>query len=153
MSLLVARKNAVASGSPFAAESAASQALPANRNLPAGEQAIVQRGLDAYREGRNDEALSALNEAIALDPHNAGIHVDRGNVWYVQQEYGHAIADFSEAILLDPDYATAYRNRGFAWDKLGGQDEAITDFNAAIRLQANFGRAYNGRGCVFLPRA
>ena len=116
---------------------------------PAGEDAIVQLGRDAYRAGQNDVALAALSEAMALDPHNAGIRVDRGNVRYVQREYKLAIADFSEAIRLDPGYATAYSNRGFAWNMLGEPDKAITDFNAAIRGQANFGRAYNGRGCAF----
>jgi tetratricopeptide (TPR) repeat protein len=115
----------------------------------AAAKALIQRGLDAYHAGRNDEALSALGEAIARDPRNASIHVDRGNVWYVQQEYQSAIADFSEAILLDSHYAAAYNNRAFAWNALGEQEQAITDFNAAIRLQANFGRAYNGRGRAF----
>ncbi|MGO9110451.1 MAG: tetratricopeptide repeat protein [Thermoguttaceae bacterium] len=125
------------------------QDVPASRDSLAGAKALIQRGLDAYRAGRNDEALSALNDAIARDPRNASIHVDRGNVWYVQREYEPAIADFSEAVLLDPGCAAAYSNRAFAWSALGDQDQAITDFNAAIRLQANFGRAYNGRGCAF----
>ncbi len=115
----------------------------------AGLKELIQRGLGAYCAGRNDEALSALNEALRLDPRNAGIHVDRGNVWYVQHEHEQAIADFSAAILLDPGYAAAYGNRGLAWSRLGEQDQAITDFNAAIRLQAKFSRAYNGRGAAF----
>lgn len=118
----------------------------------AGEKAIIQLGLEAYRAGQNDVALAALGEAIALDPKNAGIYVDRGNVRYVQREYKQAIADFSEAIRLDPGYATAYSNRGFAWNSLGELEKAVTDFNAAIRLQANFSRAYNGRGCAFQAR-
>ena len=119
----------------------------ADRDSPA--KALVESGLEAYRAGRNDEALSALSKAIAEDPRNAAIHVDRGNVWYVQQEYQPAIADFTEAILLDPENASAYCNRAFAWNALGDQDQAITDFNAAISLQADFGRAYNGRGRAF----
>ncbi len=118
----------------------------------AGVTALVQRGLDAYRAGQNEAALSELSEAIALDPRNAGIHVDRGNVWYVQRDFEPAIADFSEAILLDPGRAAAYSNRAFAWSALGEQDQAITDFNAAIRMQANFSRAYNGRGCAFMAK-
>ncbi|MGA2259095.1 MAG: tetratricopeptide repeat protein, partial [Thermoguttaceae bacterium] len=105
------------------------QGVPASRDSLAGTTALVQRGLDAYRQGRNDEAVTALSEAIALDPRNAGIHVDRGNVWYVKQEYERAITDFSEAIHLDPSCATAYCNRALALNTLGGQDEAITDFN------------------------
>ena len=112
-------------------------------------KALIQRGLDAYHAGQNDAALSALSEAIRLDPRNADIHVDRGNVWYVQQEYKQAITDFSEAIRLDPGCATAYGNRAFALNTLGDKDKAITDFNAAIRLQANFGRAYNGAARAF----
>jgi len=116
---------------------------------PVAATPLVQRGIDAYRAGRNDEALSIFDEAIKLEPGNAGAYVERGNVWYVQQQYERAIADFSEAIHLDPKCATAYCNRAFALDTLGGLDEAVTDFNAAIRLQASFGRAYNGRGRVF----
>jgi tetratricopeptide (TPR) repeat protein len=112
-------------------------------------KALVERGLTAYHAGHNDEALAVLSDAIKRDPRNASIHVDRGNVWYVQREYQPAIADFSEAILLDPTYAAAYGNRAFAWNAMGDPDQAITDFNAAIRLQADFGRAYNGRGCAF----
>ncbi len=116
---------------------------------PAGEKEIIQLGLDAYRTGQNDVALAALSEAIELDPRDAVIRVDRGNVRFVQREYKQAIADFSEAIRLDPGYAAGYSNRGFAWSALGEPDKAISDFNAAVRLQANFARAYNGRGHAF----
>ena len=149
VSMPVDRANVVAIESPVAMAAAAGALPNASKDSLAGTTALIQRGLDAYRAGRNDEALSALDEAIKLDPRNASVRVSRGNVWYVKQEYERAIADFSEAIHLDPSFATAYCNRAFALNTLGGQDEAITDFNAAIRLQANFGRAYNGRGRVF----
>jgi len=141
VSMLLRREKAAAVEKPVAAT--------AGRDRVAGTSPLVQRSRDAYRDGRNDEAISLLDEAIKLDPNNAGIHVDRGNVWYVKQAYERAIADFSEAIHLDPNCATAYCNRAFALNTVGGLDEAVTDFNAAIRLEAQFGRAYNGRGRVF----
>jgi Flp pilus assembly protein TadD len=112
-------------------------------------KAAAQRGRDAYRAGKFDAALTALDEAIHLEPKNASYRVDRGNVLFVTKETAKAVADFSEAIRLDPRYATAYSNRALAWTTLGEMDQAITDFNAAIRLKSNFGRAYNGRGYAF----
>ncbi len=150
---------AAAAGGPTAPATQAAVARPATAPVPTqgpegratvppadGVQTLIQVGRDAYRAGQNDVALAALDAAIARDPRNAGIHVDRGNLRYVQREYRQAIADFSAAIGLDAGCATAHSNRAFAWNALGEPDKAITDFNAAIRLQANFGRAYNGRG-------
>ena len=92
-----------------------------------------------------DAAIVACNEAIRLNPKDAGAYLNRGVEWSAKGDNDRAIADFNEAIRLNPQYANAYYNRGNAWSAKGDKDRAIADFNEAIRLNPKDADAYYNR--------
>jgi len=93
-----------------------------------------------------DNALGDYNEAIRLDPKQAQVYSNRGNVWSAKKEHDKALADYNEAIRLDPKYALAYIGRGNVWSAKKDHDKALADYNEAIRLDSKYANAYQHRG-------
>src|SRR5260221_1553583 len=54
------------------------------------------------KEGKLDEAIQDLTEAIRLDPKYATAYCSRGGALLFKGEYNAAIQDLTEAIRLDP---------------------------------------------------
>ena len=73
-----------------------------------------------------EEAIADFDEAIRLDPNDAGAYNNRGVVkkWLNQLE--EALIDFDEAIHLNPDDADAYSNRA-EMKAMGGQKGAAIE--------------------------
>ena len=92
-----------------------------------------------------DRAIDDLNQAIRLDPGNAGAYVDRGRVYMDKGDSDRAIADYNQALRLNPNFARAYNNRGVAYYNKKDYDRAIADYTQAIRLDPH-AVAYNNRG-------
>ena len=99
-------------------------------------------------EARAEQALSAYDRAIQLDPDNVTAYVNRGTVNIELGQYKEAVSDFDEAIRLNPSYADAYVNRGTVNIELGQYKEAVSDFDEAIRLNPSYADAYVNRGTV-----
>lgn len=106
-----------------------------------------------YRKGRNDEAITALDELIRQQPNSVGAYITRGSAYQQKGEADKALADFNRAIALDPRSARAYCDRGILEDDLLQQpNKALADYSEAIRLAPNFQRAYVNRGVHFLEQ-
>jgi len=84
--------------------------------------------------GRYEEAISALDRAIQLDPDLARAHRARGATLLGLGRYEEALAAFDRAIELDPDDAWAHYNRACAYSLLGRKNEALHNLKTAIDL-------------------
>ena len=79
-----------------------------------------------YRSGRSysdqqrfDEALTAFNEAVRLEPKNPLLRNARGYANLRLHQYREALADFNEALRLNPNYENASKNRAAAMASAG----------------------------------
>ena len=70
---------------------------------------LAQLGMVLARQGRLDEALPLLNDAIAADPNQPTVWGYRGNVYATQRKLVEAAADFMRALALNPSDAAATR--------------------------------------------
>ena len=66
----------------------------------ASEEAIADKGLALYNQGRYDEAIKAYNEAIRLDPEDAEAWFGKGSALDSLGKYDEAIKAYDEAIRL-----------------------------------------------------
>ncbi|MFN8447258.1 MAG: tetratricopeptide repeat protein [Anaerolineae bacterium] len=64
---------------------------------------------------RYDEAIADMDAAIALDPSNPALYVERGQRIILLYEWDRALADYNRALELDPNYADAYYYRGILY--------------------------------------
>lgn len=82
------------------------KAYPKNQNL-------IFEEIDYYLQANKDqEALTSLNDAIALDDKNAFLYYVRGTVYEKLKNQENAIADYKKSIELDPKQHDAAFNLG-----------------------------------------
>ncbi|MEH2010909.1 tetratricopeptide repeat protein [Nostoc sp.] len=93
-----------------------------------------------------DEAITAYQKAIQLNPKYTKAYDNLGNVLYEQKKLDEAITAYQKAIQLDPNYAITYYDLGWALKEQGKLDEAIAAYQKAIQLNPNYADAYNGLG-------
>ena len=112
-------------------------------------------GVALGRQGRADEAIAELQEAIRLRPAYAEAHSNLGAALGAKGQLDQAIGQFQETIRLRPDHAEAHNNLGVAFDRQGRVDEAISHLQEAVRLKPvsaathfNLGNALLNKGQV-----
>ena len=85
-------------------------------------------------QGRLDEAIVDLREAVRLEPAYADAHGNLGAALARRGEVDAAIVEYREALRLAPDLALAHNNLGIALARTGAVDDAIEELRAAARL-------------------
>jgi len=83
---------------------------------------------------KSASALYDLNKAVELDPGNAYVLYDRGNIHFSQADYAKAIDDYTAAIASNRNLAEAYFNRGLAYIHSGEREKGIADLSKAGEL-------------------
>jgi Tfp pilus assembly protein PilF len=110
------------------------------------------KGLALALQGRDDEAISAFDKAIELNPQNSTLaeaYLFEGVALYDQSKYDGAIWDFKKAIELNPQLAEAYHFKGKAIGILDGRkDVSDLDFTKTLELDPQDVLAWNNLGVV-----
>lgn len=98
------------------------------------------KSLIADNFGRTDEgqrlrdnAIADLTAALALKADDASVLIERGQSYFMNQNYDPAIADFSSALKLKNAPSTLMM-RAASHRAKGDYDTAIADYNAALGL-------------------
>ena len=105
----------------------------------------LQRGIEAHKERKLDEAIKHYTNAISLQPDNhmlARAYNNRGNAYEGKGKQDLALEDYSMAIEINPDDADAYFYRGFTYELKQNSEAAIKDYDKAIELNPNHAEAY-----------
>jgi lipoprotein NlpI len=89
-----------------------------------------------------------LDQAIALDPHDAEAYNHRSEVKWDLADYAGAVADGSAAIHIQPAYKEAFFNRGVARSASSDLHGAVADFNQTLEFDPGFGLAYYHRAAI-----
>ncbi len=104
----------------------------------------VDAGLAAAGAGKFDDAITAFNQAIALNPTCFGCFSAMGNVYTQQKEYGKAEGAYKKAVELKADYAEAYAGLANIYNAQHKFDEAAVAGAKATELSASGGAAAGG---------
>jgi len=103
--------------------------------------AIVQS-----RTGRAEDALQSYDRALALDPHNAAVLGNRGNVLHQLGREEEALACYEEALRLEAGNPETFVNRAAALRGLGRLEDALASCDQAIALRPDHAAAHYSRG-------
>lgn len=82
----------------------------------------------------DDCVISALDDAVRLDPQNPHAYRWRGGARYERQEINEAIADLDRSIQLDPKEPDAYFLRGLTYSGIEKWERGLADLTSAIEL-------------------
>nr|KAJ0188609.1 hypothetical protein LSAT_V11C900475090 [Lactuca sativa] len=102
-----------------------------NRDLA---QTLKSKAIDAISQGKLDEAIEHLTEAIILNPSSAILYATRASVYVKLQKPNAAIRDADVALQINSDSAKGYKMRGIARAMLGLWEEAAYDLGIASSL-------------------
>lgn len=112
---------------------------------------FVSLALEKARAGNADEALKALDVAIAADPQGAAeAYYYRGLIRAEQGDVRGGIDDLTQAIKINPHMPQAYAARGSLHLLTGRPAKAIKDLNKAIELDPTHAPNYVNRGQAYL---
>ncbi|MGZ6218556.1 MAG: tetratricopeptide repeat protein [Syntrophales bacterium] len=113
---------------------------PANPNSAEGQ---LRMGLSLFQEGKADEAIPKLEEALRLNPKLVAAHISLGLIMAQKRDLDKAIEHFRKALKIKPDIAEAHNSLGVALAYKGALDEAVGHFETALRINPKFAKAHN----------
>lgn len=97
-------------------------------------QEAKSKAIDAMSEGKLDEAINHIIEAITLNPTSAIFYATRASIFVKLKKPNAAIRDANAALEINPDSAKGYKIRGIAKAMLGHWEEAASDLHVASKL-------------------
>lgn len=92
------------------------------------------KAVDLISEGKLEDAIGQLTEAIMLNPTSAILYAARAGVYVKLNKPNAAIRDANVALETNPDSAKGYKIRGMARARLGQWEEAANDLHMASNL-------------------
>lgn len=112
-----------------------------------GLRARITMSLGDYASSLTDYA-----QAIKLNPKDASLYTDRGDVYYQLERYDLSNEDYLTAIKLDPGDAVGYLRMGRNFIALKEYDLAIKSLDYAIKLDGNNARSYAFRAEAYMEK-
>jgi tetratricopeptide (TPR) repeat protein len=106
-------------------------------------------GLPDDAQGPRDETPDEFDQAIKLNPANAGAWSRRGDARRDTGDYERALEDYDVAIGLDPDNPFTLISRADTLRCLGRFDEALANASHAIDLDPGRAELLNMRAIVY----
>ena len=110
---------------------------------PANARALYYYAMSLWKGKRTQDPTldlhhieALLQKAIALDPKLAEAHLQLGNLYSDQAQYGKSIPEYLRALENNPDLADAYYRLGQAYVHTGQKDKAQEKFQTYQQLRA-----------------
>jgi len=105
---------------------------------PAADAETLELASSAYEDiGDTPRAVSALRQAIVLDPRNPNLYLDFATVAFAHQSFQVGIDVINDGLGLQPRAAALYLARGVLHVQLAEYDAAEADFEKANELDAS----------------
>ena len=108
------------------------------------------QGLALHAKKRLEQAHQSFSRALALNPENASVLNNLGNLFTELGRIDEAILSFERAIRISPGFADAWSNLGIAHSRINQFDRAIQCYDEAIRSQPNYSDAYANKALALL---
>ncbi len=130
----------MAEGQPAQAESAYQRALSKQADIGDGHRRLAEA---LRRQGKEDEAVAELREAIRLDAKSARAHNDLAFILENNQgKMQEALAEYQEAAKIDPDLIDVHNGLAISLARQGRLPEAVSEFREMIRIDRDSAQAY-----------
>jgi len=105
-------------------------------------------GLLLLGTGRYKEAILNFDTAIAIEPVDGELYVNRGLAKEKTGDFTGAMRDFEVALLSDPKWPKAWFVQGNNFMKQGMLEQALENYTVAISYDEEYALAYYNRAIV-----
>ena len=120
--------------------------MPEGAALKAG--VLAQAGQAWLRHGDLERAYAVQTSALALQPQDAEIYLDRAVTSGAAQNYWAAVDDLNQALEMNPKLISAWVYRAGAYRYLDAADLAMDDVQRALAIDAAYPPALLERGIL-----
>jgi Tfp pilus assembly protein PilF len=120
------------------------------KQAPANPPALQLLGMIALQQGRPNDALPFLAQALAADPRQPSFHSNLAEAYRTLGRLDDARACGQRAIEIDPNFAEAHHNLGLALQAAGALDEAERHFRQALEIRPERAETHFSLGCLLL---
>jgi tetratricopeptide (TPR) repeat protein len=110
---------------------------------------LEARAVILERQGRADEAMVDLDEAIRLNPSHSFSYADRGSLYRMRGDLARALTDLNIAVRLNPENTSILSRRGEVLRYRGDFAGALADYNRTLQLYPHSVQALTGRGLIY----
>jgi len=86
------------------------------------------------QQGKEDEAISRLEETKKIAPQDTGISFQLGMLYWRKEEWDKAQKEFEATMELNPNYSNARYMLGLVYDKKGEKNKAKEQFEKVVQL-------------------
>jgi predicted O-linked N-acetylglucosamine transferase (SPINDLY family) len=97
---------------------------------------------------RPAEALSSIEQAIALDPGNPELIIRRADLLTMLKRHAEAVPAYDAALARNPNDSDGWNRRGIALVETGRKPEALESFEKAVRIDPSNLEARNNRANI-----
>lgn len=104
------------------------------------------KGLALKELNRTEEALSAYDQAIDLDPSYSVTWSSKGNALKDLNRLEEALTAYDRALALNPNYANAWHNKSIALQLLIRYEEALSASGHALAIDPNYAERWFNKG-------
>ncbi len=112
-------------------------------------ESLVQKGDDAYKNQKYDEALDFYTKAVVFNPADKITMLKIANIYKLKSNNAKALSFYDKIIELDKDSTDAYFNKGLVHANQKNYDKAIKCFEKVIELSPEYPYAYYSLGMSY----
>ena len=106
------------------------------------------KGAALVAADRIEEAVTALDRAIALAPENEVAWINKGTALSRLGRMNDALKCYNAALKVNPAYEVAWNNKGNALARLGKPDLALACYERALEIDEKYRTAWVNKGFV-----
>jgi tetratricopeptide (TPR) repeat protein len=104
------------------------------------------KGGSLHALGRNEEAMSCFDQALAIDPRIAEAWNNKGKALADLGRPEEAISCYEQALAIDARLAAVWNNKAISLADLGRRAEAINCYDQALAIDPRYALAWNSKG-------
>ncbi|MCM8830654.1 MAG: tetratricopeptide repeat protein [Candidatus Omnitrophica bacterium] len=151
---IIKAKNAFSRNNQSEFYQKASEAIEAlkvkyNQDATTLAQKILEEAESIYKENRPQQAISLIEESIALNPENSKAYYILGNIYFEKGATYLALENFKKAVSITPTFFDANLSIGEILVRLKRYDEALDIFKKVLSQDKNNIRAYYDLGILY----
>lgn len=98
---------------------------------------LTKQGVDAFNQGKLDEARELLERAVIANPKDVEAHTFLGIIADTSGDLKKAEKHFAKVVLLAPNSASAHNNYGACLLRLSRISEAVKEFETSLKIDSN----------------
>lgn len=120
-----------------------------NKRFPKKAVKEYERGVDAERKGKHDEAIVFYESALKISPDYYPAHNNLGSIYLSKSDFPSAETQFQEAVRLDQNEGQAYFNLGNVFMLTGRYAESQSAIESGMKRRPDSSFGHFLLGCLF----